>query len=727
MNRKRFLTVSALVLTMSCGVAVLAADPADTDDNGYIDLRDYVMLESCYQGPGEGLASGCATLTDRDSDGDADLADFAGLSNAWGHLAMPLRGFDGNILTPGSTEPHSGIKTCGECHDIDFVKGNHYQQGRTDADGNVVMKDDYFNDGRYWVRSGGRYGQFSQAALRQHSGKTNPDESSMDLTAFTWIRDCGGCHPGSGPGQYDRDGELYYDSATGEFGYEKLGMTADDVRLDGDYAEVNVATGQVTLAPWDVTGLSEPDCLMCHRSGLTIVNGVAKNREWRQLALGTGAALVDNVGNPVPAFQAAGPAGQGWFSTFEPAANPPRLQIDYTVGLTEGSLIDDGSGGLALPPTTVNYHPTDEVCWSCHKDFAIIAGTIWFDDRDVHFRGFNGLNDEDPTNDIPDSHSRACLECHPGFAKGNSPQIQAQNELDFVDFRTCRDCHLATLPGGAPNPLAHPDAPHVPTEAFDDIHKFEMFETLSCQLCHIPSALSYTLMFIDPAGGGLGSSAQYLSADPLNPADPDKSTWYPGLIQKMDSDGVMRWFPVNYWPNIYWADWNRNGTPELEDDVVAPVIAWRLKQVLAGQTPALTDDNGDGVPELNRPAEIFAYMQVLKGNDSYGRQVAANPVLIKGTRMWFEDAMAPDGVSSIDLRLLPIALDWYAYVWELDHNVVDPSQAWGAGGQPGCAQCHIAPGQSPVFDRKILVDPYGADGQPVYETVRQMTGINPPY
>jgi len=32
----------------------------------------------------------------------------------------------------------------------------------------------------------------------------------------------------------------------------------------------------------------------------------------------------------------------------------------------------------------------------------------------------------------------------------------------------------------------------------------------------------------------------------------------------------------------------------------------------------------------------------------------------------------------------------------------------------------------PVFDRLILIDPYGPDGQPVYETVRQLTGVDPP-
>jgi hypothetical protein len=47
--------------------------------------------------------------------------------------------------------------------------------------------------------------------------------------------------------------------------------------------------------------------------------------------------------------------------------------------------------------------------------------------------------------------------------------------------------------------------------------------------------------------------------------------------------------------------------------------------------------------------------------------------------------------------------------------------------QSGCPDCHSPDTHtSPVFDRLILVDPCDVDGQPVYQTVREMTGLNPP-
>ena len=41
-----------------------------------------------------------------------------------------------------------------------IANGYHFQQGRTDASGAVVTKDDYFADGRGWLKSAGMYGKW---------------------------------------------------------------------------------------------------------------------------------------------------------------------------------------------------------------------------------------------------------------------------------------------------------------------------------------------------------------------------------------------------------------------------------------------------------------------------------------------------------------------------------------------------------------------------------------
>ena len=87
------------------------------------------------------------------------------------------------------------------------------------------------------------------------AAKDNLSPSFIDKTSFWWAGLCAICHPGGGPTEFDRDGFKFYDEATGRFGYENLGLTATDVALDGDYTEVSNKTGEIRMAPWDVTGV----------------------------------------------------------------------------------------------------------------------------------------------------------------------------------------------------------------------------------------------------------------------------------------------------------------------------------------------------------------------------------------------------------------------------------------------------------------------------------------
>ena len=662
----------------------------------------------------------------------------------YGPRSIALRNSLGNPLHLDSTEPYNARQTCGgtACHDVDFItNGFLFQMGRTDLDRNIIMQEDYYGDGRFWISSPGRYGTWGQSFVYQLAAKQNTNESAIEQGTFAWVRDCCSCHPGGGPGEFDRDGQLLYDETTGQFGYELLGKSAEDVALDGDYVDVDYSTGTVALAEWNVTGLWGPDCLYCHRKDRTITKARGEvdlqegfrggtrgdmNSTWRKGVLSAGTKLVDDQGQPVPAFAAAGTAGQGWFSHLDTAADPPVLQIDYAVGVANGSLQTGPGGELLLSPNSLVRPPRDQACVSCHP-LAVVTGTVWFDDRDVMYKMINNRHDDDPDNDIPPERSAACNYCHPGglhhnFAKGNSPQIQFRNELDYANLRSCRSCHMED------SPTRHPDAPPTPGSA--QIHvagtgEEGPFQAMSCQACHIPYALTGAVVFRDiTIPGAAGTTGRYYSADPLNPSDPDKSRWYPALRWKVDSDGVERLFPMNVWINVYWGDWNTNGTPdELSDDVISPILSWRIAQVLpSNPLPVVTDDNGDGTVEVNRAEEMLAYFAALKGNDNYGRQVAANPVLVKGVRVWYQDPQASEGVSSFDHRGSGIPITSYPYLWGMDHNALAAGEAWGAGFPPNCGACHRQDGLSPVFDRKILVDPYGLDGQPVYETVREQTG-----
>ena len=727
--------------------ATAQAASGDIDGNGFIDGRDYHEFHGCLaaSGPGVGGLSGPCTANFDDQDGDVDLADFASFQRTLGHLPIPLRDVFGQVISLESEAAYSGRHTCaGSCHahDIDHIaNGLHFQQGRTDTDGTLAVGDDVFGDGRWWNFSKGRWGRWVNGY--NQTGRDNIGPLEIGLSTFGWIRDCGGCHAGGGPGEFDRGGLPYFDVNTREFGFESLGKTWEDVRFDGDYSVLDMATGEVIAARWDQTGLSGPDCLFCHRADRVMQGSTSMNLTWRQATLKGEASLVDAAGHPVRAFEAAGTAAQGWYSNLNiESGKATVLQIDYAVGVANGSLLASTEGNVSLAPTSFTGKPKDEVCAPCHAQTLRQTGP-WFDERDIHYGKFNNRRDTDPANDIADSQSTACNYCHPGnlehnFAKGNFVGKNWRDDLDWVNFRSCRECHLTQFPDGTPNPLKHPESPAVPGDTI--IHNIGFTEgepgpmkIMSCEACHIPYGAFANAVFDSSVTATFTtlSTNLFYSADPLDPTNPDKSRWYPDLILKTDSDGEQRLFPAATRPQVYWADWDQNGTPtDLTDDTIAPIVAQQLRILTGGVgLPGVTDDNGDERLEINRPAEVLIYIQYLKGDNPQQQVLANRPVLVKGKRIWYEDQMAPDGVQSFEYEGHGITIE-NRTASSYDHAVFPAELAWGYNAvnpELGCRDCHRPDTlDSPVFDRLILVDPWGVDGQPVYEKVRALTGLNPP-
>jgi len=557
------------------------------------------------------------------------------------------------------------------------------------------------------------------------AAKDSASPSEIDKTSFFWTGMCAICHPGGGPGELDRDGYPYYDFAAKKFGYELADRQSS--KYDGDYTVLDPQTGQHGVARWDITGVSEPDCMLCHRADRAVTGGKNMNWIWRAATLRGGKGLVDADNESVPAYAAAATAGQGWHSRMDfaqvPPGSPPKaavLQIDYAKGLDDGSIVEDEFGRLLVSGHAITKSPKDQACWGCHATPDLKKrGRTWFSgDTDVHYAHFNKLHDSDPDNDVAPGDSRTCVRCHPAgmdhnFAKGGAFLGSVQNETDYRNFRTCADCHLGESPDRDPE-AKRPLRP---------IHTFVAHQDkLSCQACHVPARGTPADLVIDNAVTGITvtfPTSVFLSADPLDPTSNDKTAWYPAFKWKKDEDGKQRLYPVKRLLSIWWGDWDTKNTATKADDVISPIALWRVRQITGGQPLAVvTDDNGDGKPEVNRPAEILAYIKALKNRDTYGTPVAVRPVLIKGGEVYFEDPNEPDGVGHFEYEHSGIKTE-SSHPFSVDHNVQPTSRALGAG---GCTDCHAEQGKSPVFDRMILVDPYGPDGKPVYKTVEQLVG-----
>ena len=76
------------------------------------------------------------------------------------HPEITLIDYDGNAISLDSNVAYSPKNTCGECHDYDAItNAYHFQQGRTDADGNIIVSDD-LDSRNPWFLSRGMYGKW---------------------------------------------------------------------------------------------------------------------------------------------------------------------------------------------------------------------------------------------------------------------------------------------------------------------------------------------------------------------------------------------------------------------------------------------------------------------------------------------------------------------------------------------------------------------------------------
>lgn len=76
------------------------------------------------------------------------------------HIPVKLKGYDGKELKIDSKEPYSPKQTCGMCHNYkEITNGYHFQQGRTDGSGKIIISDS-FNPKKPWILSAGMFGKW---------------------------------------------------------------------------------------------------------------------------------------------------------------------------------------------------------------------------------------------------------------------------------------------------------------------------------------------------------------------------------------------------------------------------------------------------------------------------------------------------------------------------------------------------------------------------------------
>jgi len=585
---------------------------------------------------------------------------------------------DGNVIDPvkgkNADKPYSPKQTCGKCHDYDKItQGYHFQQGR----GEKPTADQAARC--LWVSTPGNYGGTWCSPAPPYlylSPKRNATARTMDMTSFTFITmGCGKCHPGGGSAEYDRSGKRYDRwMSDPNHGLKPGGENG----LDGDYYK----------ARWSETGVLEADCLLCHMP------------EYDHKLRGRQVVSLN--------FRWAPTAGAGFAKVTGTIKGGGAVKVEYDKGLFD----PDGR----IEPHIVR-EPRNEACLSCHaKPGWKKRGANFRARTDVHLRA--GLR---------------CVDCHPAgsqatderirgkerheIAKGDDPGGHVRDDLDNT-MRTCADCH----------DTGHLGAPIAKHGWLPPLH----LDNIACQTCHIPERAV--------------KAAQVQAGDVFNPGakiptkgkhlwtfyGPDGAYWnHYGDLEMMGYDDKPtdayrptltrykgRIYPVNRvhtaWPAI-----EIEGKPGLMQpkmgDIYKMWTAHRKDPSRYAQLSRITDDSGDGVPEVNRPAEIDALIAAVTG------MLKATGYPMKGKRvLWVMDDRAYS--SGREFRLLGKHL-WeaspYGNTHTYNHDVYPAHAAMGAN---GCTDCHRP--DSPFFFARVVKHRFDSEAKPVTEPQYRLLGLS---
>jgi hypothetical protein len=594
---------------------------------------------------------------------------------------FPLRDEAGNVIDPvkgvNDTVPYSPKQTCGTsgCHDYDKItQGFHFTQGKGEAVPAAMAA-------RWaWVTSPGNYGGnwCSPAPLyRQLAPKKNASARTIDMTSFEFVSaSCGACHPGGGPLEVDRDGKRYdawmRDPASGL-------VSGGDNGFDGDYYK----------ARWSETGVIEADCLLCHMPAYDLKR---RSAEFARLN-----------------FRWAATAAAGFGTVNGAVATGEQPTVAYDKGRFDA----DGNVRAHIVP-----EPRNETCLRCHfKPGWKKRGADFTARNDVHLAaGMRCVDCHESGSRASDPRIRG-HEVHQ-VGKGDDPSGWVRNDLDDTVL-SCESCHLE----------GWHNAPRAAHAWLPPLH----LEELACQACHIPSRAV--------------RSALVQASDVYNPAPritpPGKHIWtfYDQRMEFWNHYGELDLFTekdkptdltrptlIRYKGKIFPANrvhsafvgYEEQGKPGLNQLFMKDFYQmWAQHRAdPTGKYPELatiTDDNKDGVIEVNRPEEIDALLQATRAH------LAATGFPMEGRRLvWVANSEAY--YSATESRNLPREA-WeataYASVYKFSHDVAPAKAALGAG---GCTDCHSA--GAPFFQGAVLDAVFhGPDAEPRWIPNHQILGV----
>jgi thiosulfate reductase cytochrome b subunit len=492
------------------------------------------------------------------------------------HPQFALLDGDGrNVLETGN--PVSTMKTCGQCHDSEFIETHSYHsdQGLT----SMTQPGDT-GSGRPWDTSLGWFGKWNPITYRY---LTPEGDALLDLGTAAWIETLGYRQPGGGPATTSRDGGPL--------------EAVPVVEGDPETHVLDLETDSVVAWDWEQSGVEELNCFVCHTphpdNDARVQTLQSGQFEWANTATLYGTGIVSKATD----------------GTWE--WNPGAFDEDGKLAPQYVEIQDPSNDSCGICHGIVHSsdQPLDEVGSEYAAWETLTTGQVFSAQR-ISESALNLANKQelDRSWDIHAERLVKCTDCHHSLnnpiyletkltsylafdvrradfgayltrpdhnlAKGQSAQGTLAPEFDYT-MRSCDSCHETKE--------VHAWLPYA------DRH----LEQLACETCHIPA-------MYEPAAGQYDWTVIHMDGSPVTvprgiegPTGETTSliTGYePVILKRVGQDGSTQLAPYNLVSSWFW----------IYGDPARPVRQIDLERVFLDdgsyrpEIIAAFDGNGDG-------------------------------------------------------------------------------------------------------------------------------------
>jgi hypothetical protein len=588
------------------------------------------------------------------------------------HPAIPLLDAKGeNVLRSGG--PISTRKTCGGCHDYDFITDSfHFQQGKNEMSPDLLRQHGIapFNS------SPGMFGKFSIIPNRQLTHAGVQDVADCDMSQPEWLTKCGVCHTGGGINEFDLKGR--------RFGTPEA---RPDGPLDPSYTIRDRESGKVVPWDWEKSGVAEGDCFLCHvpkaSRGARREAMTAGDFRWANNATLSESGIVEKT-------------AEGTYRYRREAFNPDGTVKPEVLALSDPTLENCAQchGFTARKATVIQPIQHADIMRGTEKAGWIYNGAKISETVSPHIAGKEKM---DYPWDVHAAKGLVCIDCHfspnnPGrriqedpakhlkyrpteadpavylkrpdhnFARGNIPP-ETVNVTRHYTMRGCGECHDAEK--------AHDFLP------YKSVH----FRALACQTCHIPEVHFWAYrsdewgLLMDTGTSRI--TFRGIRGDIVDP-ESEVTGFHPAYVPTPAKDGHLEIRPTNLITGLYWFDRAKG----------RPVFTWQVQKAFFDHW-----SEGEGWVYRDEIVKAFGDAEGIVDPATARYDTPEKVALVRSLLQKYA------GISDPELRIDVVP-------WAMSHSTVPKEQA-----VKECTACHA---RKSLLHNPLDLDDHLPRGVPVY-------------